>query len=130
MIPEDDYEPIEQRQAFDFRARDNATPAHVAAKFGDLQHLQELVEVSDEQGRRLLLTASDRNGWQPLHEACRGGHRNIVRYLVTELIEHIDVHATTNSGATPLSLSQEYHGQNHPVTRLLQQISESENDSS
>ena len=130
MIPEDDYEPIQQQQPFDFRARDNATPAHVAAKFGDLQHLQELVEASDGQGRRLLLTASDRNGWQPLHEACRGGHRNIVRYLVMEQIEHIDVHATTNGGATPLSLSQEYHGQNHPVTRLLQQISESENDSS
>jgi Derlin-2/3 len=127
-VPEDDHQPNFDR----FRNHDNATAAHIAAKLGNLPHLRQLAEAATssggEQRLRLLLTASDRNGWQPLHEACRSGHREIVRYLVVEQGHYVDVHATTNSGRTPLSLSQEYRGNDHPVSQLLRQVIASENE--
>lgn len=128
MVPEEDqeYRARHERQEHIFRDQDSATPAHIAAKLGNLSTLQQLVEATTANAgghrRRLLLTACDRNGWQPLHEACRAGRTEIVRYLVEEQGQYLNVHATTNDGQSSLSLSQEYHGENHPVTQLLQQI--------
>ena len=121
VIPEPDYQPRAEDPMSTYVQRDNATAAHIAAKLGNLALLRELAETT-AGGRRRVLTASDRNGWQQLHEACRGGHRDIVRYLVVEQAEHIDVHATTNSGESPLVLAEQFHGENHPVTRLLQAV--------
>ncbi len=121
LIQEADVLPRAEDPMSAYVERDNATAAHIAAKLGNLALLQELAETS-AGGRRRVLTASDRNGWQPLHEACRGGHRDAVRYLVVEQGEYVDVHATTNGGESPLSLAQQFHGENHPVTRLLQEV--------
>mmetsp|Transcript_7447 Transcript_7447/g.16004 ORF Transcript_7447/g.16004 Transcript_7447/m.16004 type:complete len:380 (-) Transcript_7447:621-1760(-) len=122
----------EERQEFDYRDRDGATQAHVASKIGNLSQLQQLVEATTMNAgghrRRLLLTARDRNGWQPLHEACRGGYIEIVRYLVEDQEQYIELLATTNGGDSALSLSQGFHGENHPVTQLLQQIIGSDSD--
>ena len=127
MMPDADYQPTR------FHNRENATAAHIAAKLGNLPHLQQLVDAATSTGgqrrRRLLLTASDRNGWQPLHEACRGGHIEVVRYLVVEQGQYVDIHSTTNSGRSSLSLSQECHGEDHPLTQLLQQTITSNGDS-
>lgn len=128
MMPDAvDYQPTR------FHNQDNATAAHVAAKVGNLPHLQQLVEAAMSTGgqrrRRLLLTAADRNGWQPLHEACRCGYIEVVRYLVVEQGESIDIHATTNIGQSSLSLSREFNGEDHPVTQLLQQTITSNGDS-
>lgn len=132
MVPEAEYQPRLDQQVLAFRDRDNATPAHIAAKLGNLPCLQQLVETSasgaGQLSRRLFLTASDRNGWQPLHEACRCGNIEIVRYLVVEQGQYVDIHAITGSGQSSLSLSQEFHGEDHPVTQLLKQIVSSESD--
>ena len=120
-----------QQQMFRFRDQDDATQAHIAAKLGNLQQIRHLVEEVTPAGgqrRRYFLTASDRNGWQPLHEACRGGYIEIVQYLVIDQAEFVDIHATTNSGHSPISLSQEYHGEDHPVTKLLQEMTTLRND--
>ena len=125
VIPEQHYHP----QAY--RDRDGATQAHIAAKLGRLQDLQQLVEATAPNARELrrrLLTASDRNGWQPLHEACRGGSTAIVKYLVVEQGQYVDVRATTNSRQSALSLSQQFHGEEHPVTQLLRQIIDGDAD--
>lgn len=130
-MPEAVYQPPSEQQTFESRSRDNATPAHIAAKLGNLPSLQQLVETTASiSGRHRLLTASDRNGWQPLHEACRGGHIEIVRYLIVEQGQYTDIHATTNHDKSSLSLAQEFHGEEHPVTQLLQQIISSSNEGS
>lgn len=126
IIPEPEYDhPRAENPISEMMERDGATPAHVAAKLGNLPLLQELVGTATSAGargnRRRTLTASDRNGWQPLHEACRGGHTEVVRYLIVEQGEYVDVNATTNGGQSPLSLAQEEHGENHPVTEILQE---------
>jgi hypothetical protein len=67
-----------------------------------------------------MLNVPDRNGWKPLHEATRGGFVEIVQFLIVE--QHLDVHETTNSGQSCLSIAREFHVENHPVTRLILQI--------
>ena len=42
---------------------------------------------------------ADANGWQPLHEAVRGGHTELVRFLVAN---GSDLGAVTNRGGTAL----------------------------
>ena len=133
MMPEE-YEPRQEQHQFEFRDRDRdgSTPAHIAAKLGNLPDMQQLVAATTSNAgghrRRLLLTAPDQNGWQPLHEAARGGYLEIIQYLAVEQAQYVDLHATTNSGQSPLSLAQEFHGEDHPVTRLLLQITTSDND--
>jgi len=131
IIPEPEYEPQGRNRMSDFIARDGATPAHIAAKLGNLPLLQELAGTVTSAGgrghRRRVLAASDHNGWQPLHEACRGGHTEIVRYLVVEQGEFVDVNATTNGGQSPLSLALQNHGEDHPVTQLLREAMDADN---
>ena len=67
-----------------------------------------------------MLDVPDRNGWKPLHEATRGGFVEIVKFLIVE--QHLDVHETTNSGQSCLSIARENHVENHPVTRFILRI--------
>jgi len=65
-------------------------------------------------------SVSDHNGWQPLHEAVRGGFLSVVEYLVTEA--KVDINARTGDdgyGGSPLWWAKKFHGDNHPVTRFL-----------
>jgi hypothetical protein len=97
------------------RDRDGATQAHILAKLGNLPHLREISNTNIG-----MLNVPDRNGWKPLHEATRGGFVEIVQFLIVE--QHLDVHETTNSGQSCLSIAREFHVENHPVTRLILQI--------
>lgn len=126
-VAEDDYHGREAPMRNDpatlqrvYQQRDGATLAHVAAKLGNLAQLQQLDGTTRGQ-----LTAMDRNGWQPLHEAVRGGHLDCVNYLIAQ--QNANIHATTRQGQTPLILSRESHGNNHPVTlRLLELLANNE----
>jgi ankyrin repeat protein len=57
-------------------------------------------------------------GWKPIHEAARQGHLDILQYLVDN---GADIHAVSkvNRGYAPLSVAQDYLGDDHPVTKLL-----------
>lgn len=68
-----------------------STPAHLAAQKGDLKSLSQAVE-----NDKSIVNAKDENGWSPLHEASRGGHTDVVKFLHKH---GADVNARTSEGA-------------------------------
>ena len=91
-----------------------------AAALGDLSIVQ----------RRLLdsprsLLAADENGWQAIHEAVRGGHTDVVRYLVEK---GADLAAVTNGGGTPLWWANRLLPGGHSVIGYLQSARAPENE--
>ena len=113
---EDPAEPFQanrQRQRF---RDEGATPAHIAAKLG---HLDEIRRLAAQD--RSMMGATDRNDWQPLHEAVRGGHTQVVHFLL-DMEDVVDVNALTLTGHTPLALAESFHGPNHPITIRLREL--------
>jgi prolyl 4-hydroxylase len=92
-----------------------STEAHLAARDGDVNYLSQIAK-----NARHKLTLKDENGWQPLHEAARGGHVPAVKFLT----EHgSDVNERTNHGVggTALYWVEKKHGKDHPLARLLKE---------
>jgi prolyl 4-hydroxylase len=87
--------------------------SHTAAAIGDIESLKELV-VKD---RRALL-AKDHNGWQPIHEAVRGGHIDAVELLVKH---GADINSVTNhgNGVSPYNIALHSLSADHPVAQYL-----------
>jgi prolyl 4-hydroxylase len=92
------------------------TIAHSAARAGDID---TLLEIAQEDSKTLHMP--DENGWQPLHEAVRSGHVDIVHFL---LEQGADINARTNDGigGTPLWWSMNNHDQPHPVVDLIRDL--------
>eukprot|EP00984_Skeletonema_dohrnii_P009420 scaffold3610_cov74-Skeletonema_dohrnii-CCMP3373.AAC.2 len=89
---------------------------HYAAAAGNY----ELIQAAIRDGSfNTQLNRSDENDWTPLHEAIRGGHLHVVTLLLDE--GGLDMYAITNQGDgfSPLSLSINYHGGDHQLTRML-----------
>ena len=80
---------------------------------GDVDSLKQLA-VSNKE----YFTAKDSNGWQPIHEASRGGHREVVEFLLSF---GADMNSVSNHGRgkTPLRLAKETHGEDHPLVEYL-----------
>jgi len=93
-----------------------STVAHFAAQGGDLDSLKK--EVARKKD---LIHAKDNNGWQPLHEGARGGHIDVVRYLVEN---GADMNAKTHGdvGGTPLWYAKQKFSDDHPVIAYLESI--------
>ena len=87
------------------------TRAHTLAGNGLLDDLKQLVQ---EDFR--LVVAEDSSGWKPLHEAARGGHIPVIRYLLTE---GADVNAQTHMGETATSVAERYMGASSPTVNFL-----------
>jgi hypothetical protein len=63
----------------------------------------------------------DSHGWQPIHEAARGGHLDIVQLLV----EHgADINERTNfgEGESVIELVLDTHGHEHPLFGFLESL--------
>ncbi len=89
---------------------------HHAAATGEYDLIRAAIRVGIFNS---LLNQADENDWTPLHEAIRGGHQHVVTLLLDS--GGLDMHAITNQGRgySPLSLSINYHGDHHPLTRML-----------
>lgn len=93
-----------------------ATPleqiAHAAAT-GDVDTISQFASTDKH-----LLHHADKNGWMPIHEAARGGHKDVVELLVKH---GADINSRTHSGtgATPMNLAVESHGFEHEVVEYL-----------
>jgi uncharacterized protein len=73
------------------------TILHVCAEYGreDLVHYL----LSDRFIGKIDINAVDKNGWTPLHSACKGGHLGIIQLLINK---GAFSRALTNEGASPL----------------------------
>lgn len=83
---------------------------------GDLNRLQKEVEKD-----KSAVTYKDDNGWTPMHEAARGGHEHVVKYL-SENGANINERSNNGMGGTPLYLSVKNHGEKHPVSLFLENL--------
>jgi len=97
----------------EIRTRLRSTGAHNAASVGNLSMLRDFATNSPE-----LLITSDQNGWQPLHEAARGGHLDVVEFLIKKGA-NLNTRTNKGEGGTPLWWAEKTHGKNHPVSKLL-----------
>jgi len=89
------------------------TLAHTTAAEGNLAKLKALAKDDKD-----ILFSVDENGWQPLHEAVRGGHTYVVEYL---LKEGADVNARTGhgKGGSALWWAKKTLDDDHPTVVLL-----------
>jgi prolyl 4-hydroxylase len=90
-----------------------SSEGHTAAATGDLVTLTNIAKKN-----RKLLQEKDINGWQPIHEAARGGHIDVISLL----LEHdVDINARTHDGkgSSPLNVALTMLREDHPVTQFL-----------
>lgn len=92
-----------------------STVAHLAAQDGNIKKLKAEVEKKKD-----LIHKADSNGWQPIHEGARGGHTEIVRYLVEN---GADINAKTGqAGGTALYYAKQKYEADHPIVALLESL--------
>ena len=89
-------------------------PSHDAAGDGDLN---ALIEIAKEDLNALHM--EDMNGWQPIHEAARSGHIDVVEFLAAQ---GADVNARTKAGQSVLQLVADYWGQEHTLYGYLEEL--------
>jgi Ankyrin repeats (3 copies) len=103
------------------------TALHVAAAGGDLQAVKRVLYIVidemgfgvDGDGNGSILHARDVNEWQAIHEAARGGHLDVLKYLVDR---GANLTAKTEGGGTPLWWARSSLRPDHPVVEYLKEI--------
>jgi hypothetical protein len=81
---------------------------------GKLDEIQELIERNPR-----LLQFPDGNGWTPLHEAARGGHVDVVEFLVQK---GAHLNKQTESGGTPMWYAAQHHGEDSAVYQYFKHV--------
>lgn len=82
---------------------------HLAAKSGNLEACQFLVDTSSEV--RNYVNSADDGGWTPLVWACEHGHASVVKYLLRngadpllrDVEQNIALHWATFSGSSQIT---------------------------
>lgn len=95
-----------------------APEGHFAAARGDIDLLTKVAKKD-----RKAMHKKDQNGWQPIHEAARGGHTDVVKFLIET--HGADMNARTgkaNNGMSPLALAMEHHEEDHPLIFFLRSL--------
>jgi prolyl 4-hydroxylase len=93
--------------------------AHVAAKEGRLEALQEQLQHAQE--RQDLLTERDEHGWQLLHQGVAGGNKDVVKLLV-ETGAELNSRTHGGYGETPLRIAEDRLGTEHPIVAYLRSL--------
>lgn len=88
--------------------------AHKAAIVGDVTGLSKLAEEDGD-----IIHRKDENGWRPLHEAVRMGHKHVIEFLVER---GADVNERTHQGESPLHLGRQFLEPDHPVLIYLESL--------
>jgi hypothetical protein len=91
--------------------------AHKAAAQGDIDRLHKVAK-----SNKKALHHKDGNGWQPIHEAARGGHTEVVKLLLQHGVDKNARTGPTGKGSSPLNLAKEYHDDNHELVNYLMGI--------
>lgn len=94
------------------------TDAHGAATTGDVS---TLAEIAADKSDKKQLTTKDINGWEPIHEGARGGHKDVLELLIkhgANLNERTD----HGKGGSPLYLARQAHGKHHASVKFLEKM--------
>jgi prolyl 4-hydroxylase len=83
------------------------------AQKGDLPTLQFATSIDPA-----LLRAGDAKGWQPIHEAARFGHVNIVKWLIEQGVNYNEPTKSAKL-STPLAIARRNLGADHPMVKFL-----------
>ena len=82
---------------------------------GDIENLKEIVDLVED-----YVHEKHTNGWTPLHERARAGHKEIAEILIAK---GASINERTNGGETPLCLAlQAHHGEDHPLVMFLREL--------
>jgi hypothetical protein len=90
------------------------TLLHEMAANGDLEGVRMALKLNKSE-----LSVQDFNLWQPLHEATRNGHLEVVKELVKG---GASLDTVTLKGCTPLGWARKTHGDTHKVIGYLQDL--------
>ncbi|GMI38985.1 hypothetical protein TeGR_g6460 [Tetraparma gracilis] len=92
---------------------------HTAAQQGDLEEVTSFLATVDDP--KSHVQAQDSNGWQPLHEAARGGHTEVAKVLIANGADK-DARTNEGKGATPLWWVRKAFGDEHQLVQFLQDL--------
>ena len=92
------------------------TVVHHAAQVGDLDTIKK--EIAKDKS---LVAKTDSNGWTPLHESARAGHKEIVKFLYES---GADINARTNGGegGTVMWWAKRTLGEDHEMIAYLESL--------
>jgi prolyl 4-hydroxylase len=91
--------------------------AHAAAATGDIYRLHKVAKRNKE-----ALYQKDVNGWQPVHEAARAGHTDVVKLLLQHGVEMDARTGQKGDGGSVLNLALEFLGEDHDLVQYLRSI--------
>lgn len=100
-------------------------PAAAASPLEELAHAAATGDIDlivrYSKNNKEALHEKDKNGWQPIHEAARAGHLDVVQLLVGH---GADVNEKTNfgEGLSLMQLVLEHHGEEHPLYDYLASV--------
>jgi len=104
---------------------DKETPLHVAARHGQLQAVQMLLEVSADSCSEAL-SMQDNDGWTPLHSAIESRRPEVIRLVIDAMNATFDAHSLLElpdkSGRSPLQLAQSLSDNDEVVKVLLSHL--------
>jgi len=113
--PEEEWEP---RWAYEAEEEEGtgSNGAHYAAHTGNTETLLHIIE--NPQHRKDMIHEHDNNGWLPIHEAARGGHKEIIKIL----LEHgVDINEQTDwgDGQSVLDVAYDNHHEEDSFIKWL-----------
>mmetsp|Transcript_22394 Transcript_22394/g.38426 ORF Transcript_22394/g.38426 Transcript_22394/m.38426 type:complete len:493 (+) Transcript_22394:84-1562(+) len=118
--PEEEWEP---RWAYEADSEDGtgSNGAHYAAHTGDVETLMHIIE--NPQHRTDMIHEHDENGWLPIHEAARSGHREIIEIFMKY---GVDIHERTDfgDGQSVLDVAYDHHDEDSSFIQWLESIAE------